>query len=39
MGIGDHDMVGCVRKKIHNMKFKSRLIEWRNYRKYEPIKL
>ena len=31
MGIGDHDMVGRVRK-IRNMKFKSRLIECRNYR-------
>ena len=34
-GIGDHDMVGCVRK-INSTKFKSRLIKCRDYRKYNP---
>ena len=34
-GIGDHDMVGCVRK-INSTKFKPRLIKCRDYRKYNP---
>ena len=34
-GIGDRDMVGCVRK-INSAKFKPRLIKCRDYRKYNP---
>ena len=37
-GIGDHDMVGCIRK-INSTKFKPRLIKCRDYRKYNPIDL
>lgn len=32
-GIGDHDMVGCVRK-INNACYKSRLIICRDYKRY-----
>ena len=34
-GIGDHEMVGCVRK-INLVKFKPRLIKCHDYRKYNP---
>ena len=34
-GIGDHEMVGCVRK-INWVKFKPRLIKCHDYRKYNP---
>ena len=32
-GIGDHEMVGCVRK-VNWLQFKPRLIKCRDYRKY-----
>ena len=34
-GIGDHDMVGCVRK-INHLRFKPRQIICRYYRSYQP---
>ena len=36
--IGDHDMIGCVRK-INYVKFPSKKIIARNYRNYDPEKL
>ena len=33
--IGDHDMVGCVRK-VNCVKFRPRLITCRDYKQYEP---
>ena len=35
MSIGDHDMIGCVRK-INNLRYKSKCVDCRDYRKYSP---
>ena len=35
LSIGDHDMIGCVRK-INNGKFKPKVITSRNYKNYNP---
>ncbi len=35
LSIGDHDMVGCVRK-MNAMKFKPKVIVCRNYTNYDP---
>ena len=38
LSIGDHDLVGCVRK-LHSKKYNSRTINARDYKNYDPAKL